>query len=310
MLQRFKMKFYDGSSRIKLSWADAALLFVAIVWGASYPVAKHTLDYTPVLLLIFYRFLISTLLIGGIYWKDVRSAPVASILNGIFLGVILCSIFLAETYGVAITSATNTALIISLCVLFTPFLEYGLIGRLPPTAILIGALLCCAGVGVLTGGLTSLGLGDLLVLGAAMLRAVMIVFTKRLMQRSPLSVGALTSIQSCTVTILIFIVILATSNSPDVLSNFLTTDAGFIFWAGVAFLSIFCTVAAFFIQNAAVQRSSPSRVSFLMGTEPFFGFLLAYLLLSEPANINSVMGAALIISGTFIGINSNSGEEK
>nr|WP_262266509.1 MULTISPECIES: DMT family transporter [unclassified Microvirga] len=52
------------------------------------------------------------------------------------------------------------------------------------------------------------------------------------------------------------------------------------FWASVAFLSLLCTIAAFYVQNAAIRGSTPTRVGLLMGTEPLFGLLFAAVIVS------------------------------
>jgi len=278
-------------------WADLAVLGVAVVWGASYPVAKGALADAPVLLLIFYRFLVTALVMTAIAWRDLAAAPRRDLLAGAVLGGILCAIFLAETSGVALTTATNTALIISLCTIFTPFLEFGLQGRLPPAAVVLGAGLAVAGVALLAGGLTLPGPGDLLVLGAAILRAIMVVSTKRLMEGRALSSAALTAVQAITVTGLTLVLLLARQGAGS-----LVVTAGAGFWGAVAFLSLFCTITAFYIQNAAVRRSSPTRVSFLMGTEPLFGFALSWMLLAEAEAPATLIGAGLIVSGTFLGL--------
>jgi len=278
-------------------WADLAVLGVAVVWGASYPVAKGALADAPVLLLIFYRFLVTALVMTAIAWRDLAAAPRRDLLAGAVLGGILCAIFLAETSGVALTTATNTALIISLCTIFTPFLEFGLQGRLPPAAVVLGAGLAVAGVALLAGGLTLPGPGDLLVLGAAILRAIMVVSTKRLMEGRALSSAALTAVQAITVTGLTLVLLLTRQGAGG-----LVVTAGAGFWGAVAFLSLFCTITAFYIQNAAVRRSSPTRVSFLMGTEPLFGFALSWMLLAEAAAPATLIGAGLIVSGTFLGL--------
>jgi drug/metabolite transporter (DMT)-like permease len=278
-------------------WADLAVLGVAVVWGASYPVAKGALADAPVLLLIFYRFLVTALVMTAIAWRDLAAAPRRDLLAGAVLGGILCAIFLAETSGVALTTATNTALIISLCTIFTPFLEFGLQGRLPPAAVVLGAGLAVAGVALLAGGLTLPGPGGLLVLGAAILRAIMVVSTKRLMEGRALSSAALTAVQAITVTGLTLVLLLTRQGAGG-----LVVTAGAGFWGAVAFLSLFCTITAFYIQNAAVRRSSPTRVSFLMGTEPLFGFALSWMLLAEAAAPATLIGAGLIVSGTFLGL--------
>lgn len=96
-----------------------------MVWGASYPVAKGALVHAPVLLLIFYRFLATVLVMSAIARRDLVAAPGWDWLAGAVLGDILFSIFLAETWGVAMTTATNTALITSLGMIFTPFSTTG-----------------------------------------------------------------------------------------------------------------------------------------------------------------------------------------
>ncbi|TBN09454.1 DMT family transporter [Agrobacterium cavarae] len=279
------------------AWADLALLGVALVWGASYPVAKSALVLAPVLVLIFCRFLLTALAMSLIAGKELTSTNVYDRACGILLGAILFAIFIAETYGVTLTSATNTALIISLCVVFTPILDYGLSRRLPPLGIIGATASCCVGVGVLTGGNLTFTGGDLLVLAAAVLRAVMVVATKRLMATRTMSTAALTAIQAWTVALSTMLMIIVLGKSDDL---FFAGDTSF--WLAVAFLSLFCTIAAFYVQNAAVRRTSPTRVSLLMGTEPLFGFLLAHALLSEPITTTSLVGASLIVAGTFAGI--------
>ncbi|MCL5776382.1 DMT family transporter [Limibaculum sp. FT325] len=278
-------------------WADLAVLGVALVWGASYPVAKGALAHMPVLLLIFYRFALTTLVMTAVAYRDLRAAPRRNLSAGVLLGAILCAIFLAETWGVSMTTATNTALIISLCTIFTPFLEFGLQRRLPPAGVMAGAVVAVIGVMVLSGGMGAIVAGDLLVLCAAGLRAVMVVSTKRLMEGSRLSSAALTAVQAATVAGLTMALLLGQSGPTGLLVR-----ADVAAWGAVAFLSLFCTVGAFYMQNAAVRRTSPTRVGFLMGTEPLFGFALAWMLLSERATPTALLGAGLIVAGTFLGL--------
>lgn len=278
-------------------WAEVAVLGVALIWGASYPVAKGALTHMPVLLLIFWRFALAALVMTTVAFRDLRAAGRADLLAGVLLGGILCAIFLAETWGISMTTATNAALIISLCTIFTPFLEFGLRRRLPPAGVMAGATVAVSGVMVLSGGMGALGAGDLLILGAAGLRAVMVVSTKRLMEGSRLSSAALTAVQAATVAGLTMALLLVQSGRAGLL---VSADIGG--WASVAFLSLFCTVGAFYVQNAAVRRTSPTRVGFLMGTEPLFGFALAWAILSEPATPVALIGAGLIVAGTSLGL--------
>lgn len=278
-------------------WADLAVLGVAVTWGASYPVAKSALAYAPALLLIFYRFTATAIIMLLFAKRDLASASPRDLGVGIVLGVILFSVFVAETWGISLTTATNAALIISLCMLITPFLDFGLKKRLPPYGVVTGALVGIMGVALLSGGITGFGPGEMLILLAAILRAIMVVSTKRLTTGRMISSGALTALQAVTVAVFSLTVLLLLGET-----DILLVDAGPRFWGAVGFLSLFCTIAAFYIQNAAIRRTTPTRVSLLMGTEPLFGFVMSWLLLSEPVTAMTLLGAALIVSGTFFAL--------
>ena len=283
--------------RVPTPWVDAAVLGVAVVWGASYPVTKVALAGAPVLVLIFYRFCATACIMSLLAGRELAAASRGDILRATALGTILAAIFISEIAGLSLTSATNAALVISLCTLFTPFLDYGLSRGLPPPVVVAGAALACVGVGFLVGSLSAWTLGDTLILLAAVLRAIMVVSTKRLMSGRPMSSAALTAVQSAAVTAVAFVAVASLDSVRT-----LAVNANTSFWASVAFLSLFCTVVAFYVQNAAVRRSGPTRVGFLMGTEPLFGFALAHLLLSEPVTASALIGAVLIVAGTFAGL--------
>ena len=286
-----------GQDRVNaFSSADAAVLSVAFVWGASYPVAKAALAFAPVLLLIAIRFGVSTITMGLIARREILDSRPGDLLRGAALGLILALIFLAETFGVASTTASNAAFIISLCTLLTPLLDHALAGRLPPPGIVVGACLGSVGVAILSGGLSRLGTGDALMLAAAALRACMMVATQRLMAGRNLSSAALTSVQAAAVATVSVMAMLATGTTGWVL------PARLDFWLAVAFLALFCTVGAFYIQNAAVRRASPTRVGFLMGTEPVFASLIAVTLFGEALHGSTIFGGLLVLAGTGLGL--------
>lgn len=290
-----------GARRAKV-FTDLAVIGVAVVWGASYPVTKIALGYAPVLVLIFYRFFATACIMAMLARHELASATRSDLFRAAALGVILAAIFTAEIAGLANASATNAALIISLCTLFTPFLDAALSRRLPPGSVMLGAVIACAGVGLLVGGLTAWSFGEALILVAAGLRSVMAVSTKRMMAGRALSSAALTATQAVVVSFVALAMLLGSQGIGA-----LAVEAGAEFWLSVAFLSVFCTIAAFYVQNAAIRRTNPTRVGFLMGTEPLFGFALAHLLLSEPVTGWTLAGAALIVAGTFLGISAERG---
>jgi drug/metabolite transporter (DMT)-like permease len=247
--------------------ADLAVIGVAIVWGASYPVTKVALSYAPVLVLIFYRFAATACIMAMLARHELASASRRDLVAAAALGAILAAIFTAEIAGIAHASATNAALIISLCTLFTPFLDAALSRKLPPKTVILGAVIACAGVSLLVGGLSTWSLGEALILLAAGLRSVVVVSTKRLMAGRALSSVALTATQAIVVSAVALAMLIGSQGLGE-----LAVPAGAEFWLSVAFLSLFCTIVAFYVQNAAVRRTNPIRVGFSDGNRAALRF--------------------------------------
>lgn len=269
-----------------------------MTWGASYAVAKDTLVTTSVAALIFFRFFIAVVVLLPVCVKELRHVARTDVIRGAMLGVMISFIFLAETLGVLYTSATNAAFLVSLCILFTPVFDSFLHRRLPPMPILGCVALCLFGTAfmVWNGQGITLNIGDAAILCAAVLRAMVVILTKRLFADRTISSSVLTIVQASVVMILSGVLVFGTEG----MSGFIP-PAQLKFWAGLMFLALFCTLAAFFIMNWAIRRTNPTRVGFLMGTEPLFGAVFAILLLGEVLTLSDTFGAILILCGTYFG---------
>nr|WP_019366380.1 EamA family transporter [Pseudomonas luteola] len=262
------------------------LLSVAIVWGTSYGVAKEALYFYPVLGFLSVRFLITFVLLA----PTLRGNFYVACITGIPLGVILFFIFICETYGVSMTSASNAAFLISLCIVFTPFVEWILFQRKPENIAFYAAGLSLLGAFLLTGANDiKLNQGDCLMVAAAVLRAFMVCFTKKITEKHNVPALALTAVQTGIVGLgsMIFF-IMSTSQLPLLPSDF-------SFWAAISYLVILATLFAFFAQNYAIQRTTPSRASLLMGSEPLFGAIFACLWLNEKLDAMAWFGGVLIV---------------
>jgi drug/metabolite transporter (DMT)-like permease len=153
----------------------------------------------------------------------------------------------------------------------------------------VGAIL---GAGLLsaTSAFGRPGLGDALILLAALLRAILVTQTRRLATRHTLPALTLTALQSAVVTLgLLALTLVLRGPHWPVLPTQMS------FWGGMAFLVLLCTVFAFFAQNYAAARTSPSRVSLLMGSEPVFGALFAVLWLGEQMTRLGWVGGAVMV---------------
>jgi drug/metabolite transporter (DMT)-like permease len=304
--RQFRQRLQQAFSRQSLSqrshWADLSLLFVAIAWGSSYSVAKTALLYMPVLAFLFVRFALTSVIMLPTVRQGIAANPVGVIKAGVPLGIILFAIFICETTGIANTSASNAAFLISLCVVFTPIVEGLTFRRFPGWGILAATGLSCVGAALLAlqSGYAFNG-GDWLMLAAAVLRACAVSATKKITQGKLLDSGALTAVQLATVAVLTGIVlILLGGNLFD--GETLPMPTLPIFWIATLYLCVICTLIPFYVQMHMVRKTTPTRVSLLMGTEPVFGAIFAVLLLGEQLSLQSMAGGALIVAATYWGI--------
>ncbi len=277
----------------RLPLAEIMLICVAIFWGTSYGLTKEVLVYISVLGFLAIRFLITFAVLIPMFIADYKKGMTKDWIVSIPTGLILLSIFIAETYGVANTTASNAAFLISLCVVVTPFIEWLIYKKHPGSHIFWLSITCLLGVFLLT--LTddrsiSFNRGDFFILIAAFLRACMVVATKKLMTGKQLSSLSLTVLQSGVVGFGALLILLVSSGGgmPS-----LPTEPEF--WWITLYLVLFCTIFAFFAQNYGVRNTSPSRVSLLMGSEPAFGAAFAVIWLGEFLTWYQYLGGALIV---------------
>ena len=270
--------------------SDLLLLAVAVVWGTSYGVAKGALAYYPVLGFLAVRFILTFVLLLPTLVRLPRQPLRNALRTGWPLGLLMLSIFVCETFGVALTRASNAAFLISLCVVFTPFVEWWMLRIKPQRAVFVFAGVSLLGAALLSGGMVGdMGLGDALVLAAAVLRAVTVCQTSKLTRGSSAPALALTAVQAGVIG---FGSLLLALCMPGGLPP-LPTDAAF--WQASVYLVLGCTVFAFFAQNWALQRSAPSRVALLTSSEPAFGALFAVLWLGESLGVTGWVGGGMIV---------------
>jgi drug/metabolite transporter (DMT)-like permease len=277
---------------------DLPVLLVAVVWGASYLAAKGITTTQTVIAVLVLRFVIVLPVLAATGWRRLRALSAAQWRGAGLLGLVLSGIFLVETYGVVHTSATNAGLIISLTMIFTPLAEAAVTRVRPPRAFLAAAALSVAGVVLLTqgGGFTSPSVGDLLMLVAALARTLHVLLMARIKSVQDADSLSLTTVQlgSAVAVFALLAGVPGTGASPWAVAS----EFGVREWGGLLFLSVFCTLFAFFVQMWSVRRTSPSRVSLLLGTEPLWAAAAGIAIGGERLGVLGVVGAVLVLAGT------------
>jgi drug/metabolite transporter (DMT)-like permease len=284
------------AERIKNRSVDLSLLLVAALWGASYLSAKTLTEHAPVLTVLSLRF-ISTSTAMAIIWfirRDRITKPEWFL--GIGLGSSQALILFFETTGVSKTSATNAGLIISLAIIFTPILESIASKNWLPRSFFVATVTAVVGVALLVSdkGFATPGLGDWLMLAAAITRAIHVTAMGHLTTGKSYSSVSITLLQSITCG-----VIYTAFSLEGVQAAITTFDAEL--WLDLAFLSLLCGAFAFLVTMWAIRKTSSSRASLLLGTEPVWAVIVGISLGGESLALLGFLGAALIIGASYFG---------
>jgi drug/metabolite transporter (DMT)-like permease len=283
-------------SSIKAREVDLALLLVAALWGASYLSAKTLTEHATVVTVLSLRF-ISTSAAMALIWlikRDRITRP--ELILGLGLGSSQALILFFETSGVSKTSATNAGLIISLAIIFTPILESIASKNWLPRSFFIATVTAVVGVALLVSdqGFALPGIGDWFMLAAAIFRAIHVTAMGHLTSGKSYSSVNITLLQSitCGVIYLIF----SGGGVKKALHEF---DTGL--WLDLLFLSLLCGAFAFLVTMWAIRRTSSSRASLLLGTEPVWAVIVGITLGGESLALVGILGALLIIGSSYFG---------
>jgi drug/metabolite transporter (DMT)-like permease len=276
---------------------DVLLLATAIFWGGSYLAAKDLTEHSSVNSILAFRFTAAALIMTLIVLARGNKFSKADWQLGALYGVAVGTIMQIETNGIKLTSATNAGLIISLTIIFTPILESVWSRSWLPRKFFISAVGAIVGVALLVSGngFKEPNFGDLLMLGAAVLRAITTTAQGKLAEGRKVSSFNVTVVQ-LTVCGLSYLAI-DFGGTVNLITEFETAQ-----WLNMAFLVLLCTVFGFVALQYGILRTSPSRASLLLSTEPIWAVLTATVFGGEQLFFVGFIGAALIIGCSYWGL--------
>lgn len=272
-----------------------AMVLVCMVWGAGNTVSKIGMESIPPFLLLSIRFgvafLIFVILFRGKIFKPFNKG---NIRHCLILGVVSAFTYIFSILSLYFTQATISGFLMALSVLFTPFLNYLMdkkrIDRrilLVVGLVIIGMYLLCGG-----GGEFSFGFGEMLAFGTSICYAFWVVLTPKYIH----DVGTVAiSTMQWGVTAAICLPVSLIFEFPYDFSAIPTFG-----WFALAYITIFCTIIVYLVQNQSLKYLSPVYVSIVLCLEPLFTAITSYLMLGEILSLAGYAGGALIIVGLII----------
>ncbi|KAB2926384.1 MAG: DMT family transporter [Bacteroidetes bacterium] len=270
--------------------AELFLLSTTVVWGSTFVVVKAGADLISPSLFIALRFGIGALLFALLLAGQYRSIGRRTVRRGVLLGAMLGTGIILQNYGIYLTTASKSAFITGLMVIFTPVAQLVLERRAPRPGNVVGIVVVTAGLYLLTMPEGSaLNAGDLLVLISAAVFGVYIVYLDMFSRDE--KVLHLSFIQ---VTVTSFT---AAMTIPFESVRFIPAP-GLI--ASLLYMGICATVLTTYIQTRYQKDTTPTRAVIIFTIEPVIAAVLAYFALGEVLGAVGIAGAAVIIVGILI----------
>jgi drug/metabolite transporter (DMT)-like permease len=280
--------------------ASLLLIVTAAIWGSTFVVVKDALRDVSPLLFNLLRMVIATVVLAGIYHRDLRRFKRGYLAGGALVGLCLAAGYSFQTAGLARTTPAKSAFITGLIVVLVPLLcVFPALRppsmRTPTITVFLGAAMAFAGILLLTtppgtpwGTLfASINIGDLLTLFCALGFALHVLSLAHISPRLPLGALAVLQLAFCT---LIMGVALPLFERP-----WLHLSPRLII--ALLITGVLATAIAFTVQSWAQQHLSATRTALILALEPVFAFLTSYFFYGERLSGRASCGALLILGG-------------
>ena len=282
------------------------LTMVAALWGGTFIAGKILAQSLPLMTAAFGRFFVASILLVFVAVKMEGKLPrlnreqilLTAILG--FTGIFLYNICFFG--ALARVPAGRTSLFVSLTPIVTAVLAVLIFSERLGVRRWAGILVALIGAivvitrGDLIGGITdisqSLGLGELMMLGAVFSWAAYTLISRKALE----TLSPIVATTYGTLWGFVFLTIGAIGEFKDV--DWIHLD--WRVWTSVFYLGAFGTVLAFIWYYQGIQTVGPSRTAIFTNLVPAFGVLFSAALLGEPILISMVVGGLIAVLGVSL----------
>ena len=276
--------------------AELMLLFVTLTWGLSFPILKILLQYVSPFMLVAARFTLTLILFVIFYGRSLDLFNINIWKSGLILGVLLFLGYTFQTIGLYYTTASKSAFITGINLIFIPFIQYFVLRIKPGLFNMIGAIFVMAGLYIFTGiHLGPANIGDILTIFCALCFAVHIVLLSKFSESTdfiPLVFGQFLAMSVLSIISTIFL------DKPifgEMKFDFNNTSI-----VSFLILALFSTFISLVLMTKYQSFTTPFRAGIIYNTEAVFAAIFAYYILNEVMSQSQVIAAIVIIAGLLI----------
>jgi drug/metabolite transporter (DMT)-like permease len=278
------------------------LILANIIWGASFPIYKWSLEEVPPFTFVFIRFFVAALIILPFIIKRLK------ILRQDYKNLILVSIIAITIqipllfFGLKLTPSINAPIIIAFGPIILIIASIIFLKEKPNPKVISGTIISLLGVFAiillpfLASGITGSLLGNLLIFAATICSVIQALLLKKLTVRN----------DPLTVTFWMFLIgsiplipfVVWESQSFNLFTD-ITTKGLF----GILYGIYFAAILAHYFYAYGIKNVKASEVGIFSYVDPLATIAVAVPLLNESITASYLIGAMLVFLGIFIAEN-------
>jgi drug/metabolite transporter (DMT)-like permease len=272
--------------------AFSGLIFVAVVWGSTFPIIATSLKFIDPMSFLLFRFIIASLVLFPFIYKRINKRDA---IFGSLVGIPLFLGYVTQTYGLEYTSPSMSGLITGIYIILTPVLSIFILKNGVDMVKIY--LTVAAFVGMVLMSVTSTSgqiLGNVLTVGTAIFYALQMVLTEKyLVKGDPM---VFTFFQLVVVAVLSLVV------SPEsVLKVGVLTNSYVLF--SILFNAILGTTLAIWILSLSIKTISAYLTALILIIEPVSAVAVSSIFFHYPVTSLMLLGGVIILVSMLLAIN-------
>ncbi len=283
-----------------------ALILAHVIWGATFVVAKITLQEFPPMSLAFMRFALASLLLAPFFLAETKKVKIEKrdLPKLICLGVLIITLNITFFFeGIKRTTVIDASVLTLIIPMLSVLLGWWFLKEKILLINLFGIALGFAGalviVGVpqiITGTISSqMLLGNILIILAAISWVIGAAISKKILKNYSSLIITAVAFLIGTVTMFVPAAIEYLEN-PAWMEGI--TILGIL---GLTFMILLSSISAYFLFEWGLSKTSVIIADLFQYIEPLVATLLAIVILGEVLSRYFLIGAALISVGLFLG---------
>ena len=281
--------------------ADMTLLFVVLIWGATFVMVQNAISFlepfsfNAVRFFLAFLFLLIPCLLMVNNRNELSNPKVW--MAGMHIGFWLFLGYAFQTKGLEYTTPSKAGFITGLSVVMVPLFSLLLLKNRLSRHTLLGVAAAAAGLYFMAfADRSALNKGDLLIFLCAVSFAMQIITTARYAKSLPAL--PLTLFQIFTVAFLSFVSAWLFENHSVMFDwdIMLKTEV----WTALAVTAILATAFAFFAQTYFQAYTTATRVALIFSMEPVFAAITSYFWIGEVLSRSAILGCILILLGMIL----------